>query len=158
MPPAIERWAPNIVRSIVGSAASTATASLADAERREDAAEDVVGGDLAADAAEVVEGVTDFQRDEFGGGGVGDVAGAGEGGAGVGDGGDVAGVQCEGRGPGGSPERDRIELLAQSIHPFAGECADRLRFREAGEVALGRNNEVRVARKLERRAVVGGIE
>jgi hypothetical protein len=43
--------------------------SLADAEGREDPAEDVVGGDLAKNAAEVVEGVAELEGDQFGGGG-----------------------------------------------------------------------------------------
>src|SRR5690242_1243626 len=40
--------------------------SLADAELRENAVEDVVGGDFAGDGADVMGGVAKFEGDQFG--------------------------------------------------------------------------------------------
>src|SRR5688500_17999218 len=94
---------------------------LAYAERREDAPEDVVGGDVAEDRAHGVEGGAEFECDQFEGFvGRRGVGSARQQAAGVGDGGEVAGVEGEG-GTGGMAEGEGVEAVIQLSETLAGK-------------------------------------
>src|SRR5688500_579788 len=134
--------------------------SLPDAEAGEDPAEEVVGGHLAEDRAQRVEGLAQLEGDHFAAG-VDRGRCAAEGVAGLGDERDVAGVEREARAAGGGAEGELVEARAERVQPhagFGGDADGAVRGRSTGgEVDLRVNSQIGNPVQLWQRVVDGRI-
>src|SRR6266576_353536 len=98
---------------------------LSNAESRENPTEEVVGSQLAEDLAERVQGFAQFKRDDFIAAGFESILSAVEGGDGVVDGLEVAGVEGEGRGGGRGETKGEVgKIMAKNVEVLAGLSGD----------------------------------